>query len=177
MQHSGTFIHRDGRSYIGGKANYFDYCESSDMNMKALCDMARQIGQNILLKFYCSIVAPKDCNSLVALVIDDDVKCLVKFVDRKFVVGVFTDDFDQLHTMQSQVRSNSLTALSVDVTRNHMEEIDSSKLTLRKFKRRTCSGSDFQFTLLTLYISQLFIIFFNKGITENSQSVMCARSF
>ncbi|KAL3833413.1 hypothetical protein ACJIZ3_008149 [Penstemon smallii] len=124
MQHSGTFVHRDGRSYIGGKTNYFDNCESSNMDMKALCDMARQIGQNNLLKFYCSIVAPNDCNSLVALVIDDDVKCLVKFVDRNFVVGVFIDDFDQLHTMQSQVGSNSLAALSVDVPRNLMEEID-----------------------------------------------------
>ncbi|KAL3849567.1 hypothetical protein ACJIZ3_011449 [Penstemon smallii] len=108
MQHSGSFVDSSGSSYMGGKANYFDFCEPSDMNMDALYGMARQIGHRSLLKFYCSAISPSDCSSLVVLVSDDDVKNVARFGDTNRVVGIFIGDFDPLSTMESQVRSSSV---------------------------------------------------------------------
>ncbi|KAL3833744.1 hypothetical protein ACJIZ3_008480 [Penstemon smallii] len=108
MQHSGSFLDSNGRSYMGGKANYFDFCEPSDMNMDALYGMARQIGHRSLLKFYCSAISPSDCSSLVVLVSDDDDKNVARFGDMNRVVGIFIGDFDPLSTMESQVRSSSV---------------------------------------------------------------------
>ncbi|KAL6518259.1 transcription factor [Orobanche minor] len=92
MHHNGKFHVNVTRSYIGGVADFFDFCSADEMSMIEIREMARLCGidpDNVAFTYSKSGV--DDCNNLSLLETDINAMNLAYFLDGDNCIGVYVE--------------------------------------------------------------------------------------
>lgn len=92
MHHNGKFDVNVRRNYVGGVADFFDFCCGDEMSMIEIREMARSCGidpDSVALTYSKSGV--DDCNNLTVLETDINAMNVAYFLDEDNCVGVYIE--------------------------------------------------------------------------------------
>ncbi|KAK8946345.1 hypothetical protein KSP39_PZI006942 [Platanthera zijinensis] len=125
LHHSGSFLASSRISYVPDVVHVFDYCDYNELCLTDLHEMCTLVGHLGWVRFYSNFSGLEDCPNMISLDTDEEVKNLIRHIDRNRVVDVYVETVEAYP--QSNFNSTEKDIFELDKSESFSNEEDTDE--------------------------------------------------